>query len=230
MILQKFIYFSKKKTKFGRFEKSYYLKCTLRQNCFKLVIKTFSWSKSVGFPIGRTTCARRSLLGLNARKSPSSNFSNLRVSFFSVLINVQFYSPKSRHEWSVSVIPVKSFWSGFWTTLLGPRPDDSVVDFTAISTRGCTNLSIAVKIASSVQFSTFITALSAAFLILLSLLFSKTCVWRVLFSPTVTVPKSLEWLLGWKFRVWFSIEPPLVLSPMTKSFKVSFNWLSYFLC
>ena len=61
------------------------------------------------------------------------------------------------------VFPVKSFLSGFWTTLSGLCPDEPVIDLTAISTRGLTILSIAVKHASYIHFLTVMRALSNVF-------------------------------------------------------------------
>ena len=61
--------------------------------------------------------------------------------------------------------PKKSLRSGFWTSVFGPCPDKSVIDFTAISTLGITTLSMAVIIAFCMRFSAVKTALSTVLLI-----------------------------------------------------------------
>ena len=62
------------------------------------------------------------------------------------------------------VFSMKSLELAFWTTLLGPRPDDTVNDLTAISPRGVNTLSIAVKTTSFTRFCTLIIAKSTTFL------------------------------------------------------------------
>ena len=62
------------------------------------------------------------------------------------------------------MFPKKSLWSESWTTLLGPRPDDPVIDLMAISTLGITTLTIVVKIASKTQVSTPATTFSFFFM------------------------------------------------------------------
>ena len=47
-----------------------------------------------------------------------------------------------------SMLLEESLILGFWSGLVGPRPQDSVIYVTANSTLGITKLSIAVKIAS----------------------------------------------------------------------------------
>ena len=64
----------------------------------------------------------------------------------------------------------KTLWSGFWTALVCPRPDDPVIDLTAISTLGITMFSIAVKTVPWTQFSTAAATLSF-FLLYLSVTF-----------------------------------------------------------
>ena len=131
-----------------------------------------------------------------------------------------------------SEFSVKSFWSGFWTTLRGPRLNGAMIDVTAISTYGITTFSFAVKFASNTRFSTVKTALSTAFLISSSNFFSMTWYWRGLFSPTVILLKIFERTSVWGSKVAFLIQLALVLYPMTKWFKVSFNcfacWCFFF--
>ena len=71
----------------------------------------------------------------------------------------------------LSVFPIESLLSWFWSALLVPCPDEAVIDLTANSTGGVTTLSIAVKIASCMRVSAVLIALSTAFLILSSKLF-----------------------------------------------------------
>ena len=129
-----------------------------------------------------------------------------------------------------SVFPLESFWPRFWTMLLGPRPDDSVIDLTAISARRIATLSTAVEIASLIRFSTVKTALSTTFLSLSPILFSLTWLWHTLFlPPTRNFPQVIEWLIVRGSKVEFPIALIPVSLPMTKPFKVSFGWLSCFL-
>ena len=98
----------------------------------------------------------------------------------SILIKVQTYSA------TVFSIPceVSSIRFLDQTMLQGPRPDDPVIDLTAISTHRFTTLSIAVKIASKTRFLTVKTAVSTASPFSLSLWLSFTRYWHALFSPT----------------------------------------------
>ena len=153
-------------------------------------------------------------------------FPKLRVSSF--LSWSTFKSIRQRPTWAERF--QYSRWSGFLTILLGPRPDDTVIDITAISTPGITTLSIAVKVASSTRFSTVITALSTAFLISSPIFLAMTWSWHALISPTAHILKLLQRPLVWGSKVPFPIAPALALLPRKKSFKVSFNWLGCLLC
>ena len=64
-----------------------------------------------------------------------------------VLIDVYVQAARCLHALWIFRAPRKTCWSGFWTTQLGPSPDDPLIDLTAISTFGRTTLSLAVKIA-----------------------------------------------------------------------------------
>ena len=105
-------------------------------------------------------CACLSQWGLNAGKSPSSNFSLFHESVSSFLTWSMCKSTRLEADirWVFAVLPEKSLWSGFWTILFCHRPDESVIDLTAISTLRIIIWSIAVKIASWTQFSTAVTA------------------------------------------------------------------------
>ena len=129
-----------------------------------------------------------------------------------------------------SVHSVQSLWSGFCTILLGPRPDDSMINGTVISTRGITTLSNTVKVASCLCFSTILTTLSTTFLTLSSYLLSMNWFWHAHFSLTIVLPKKIKRLLVWSFKVSSRIALALVILPMKKTFKDPFNWPSCFLC
>ena len=120
-----------------------------------------------------------------------------------------------------SVYAVKSLRSGFWTTLLGLCPGDSVIDLTAISTSGTTISSMAVKVASWMRFSTTMTALTTALQILSSILFPMTWSWLAL---QINLSDSLERPLVWCCKLSFPTVFTLVPLPMTKILKVSFDW------
>ena len=123
-------------------------------------------------------CGCRSQLGFNTRNSPSSKFSALRVSSFLSWSMIKSTRPEADISGVFSVFlvfPEKRIWSGFWTTLFGPCPDDPAIDLTVISIIGITTLSIAVKFASWTRFSTAIRALSNSFLI-----FSVTYLFNIL--------------------------------------------------
>ena len=72
------------------------------------------------------------------------------------------------------IFPKNSLRSEFWTSLFVQCPAEPVIDFTAVSTVEITTLSMAVKFASYMQFSTVMTALLTAFVIWSSILFSMT--------------------------------------------------------
>ena len=107
------------------------------------------WPKTDGVMSVRSPVMNRS----NAGMSPLSKSSLLRVSSF--LSNPLSKSNRLEADMSGEFLtfPTKSLRSGFWTSLFGPRPVEPVIDFTVMSTLGITTLSMAVKIASSMQHS-----------------------------------------------------------------------------
>ena len=127
-----------------------------------------------------------------------------------------------------SVFPERFFLPRFWTILQGPRPDDSAIDLTAISTLGITTFHIAVEIASCIRFSTNLRLLSTSFLILSTKFISMTISWLALFWPTVDFSKLLPRPLIWVSKGSFSIASALVLLPMMKLFENSFKCLIWF--
>ena len=74
----------------------------------------------------------------------------------------------------LSIFPVKSLRSGFWTTMLGPCPDEPQTDLMACSVRGSITFSFPVKSASCMRFSTVKTSLSNVFLIFLTIILPST--------------------------------------------------------
>ena len=117
----------------------------------------------------------------------------------------------------------KWVWSGFWTTLFGPRPDVPVIDLTVIWTPGNTTLSTIVNIASWSHFLTAITTLISSL--------QNLSVQSL--DHDLYVSRRL--LVSWKFfkKPPFSISmasflatSALAFLSMTKPFYVSFNWLS----
>ena len=127
----------------------------------------------------------------------------------------------------ILIFSKKSLRSGFWTSLFVPCPVELVINFTALSTLEITTLSMAVKIASCMRFLTVMTALPTTRVIWLSVLFSRTWFWW-LFLLALSKP------LGWPLVCWskFTLSETFTftLLPITKSFKVSSNWLSCLLC
>ena len=71
-----------------------------------------------------------------------------------------------------SVYPMKYLLSGFQSVLVGPCPNEPVIDLRAILIRGLTKLSTAIKIASCMHFWIVLTAFSTIFLFLSSINFS----------------------------------------------------------
>ena len=129
----------------------------------------------------------------NAGKSPLSKSSLLRVSSF---LHTSF-SKSNRLEADMSgvflVFSKKYLRSGFRILLLVPCPVKPVIDFTPISNLEVTTLSMAVKIASCLQFLKVMRALLTTLVIWLSFLFSLTWFWRLLLSALL---KSLDWPLA----------------------------------
>ena len=72
------------------------------------------------------------------------------------------------------MFPKKSLRSGFWTSFFVPCPVEPVIGFTAILTLGIIKLSMAVKIALCMRFSTVMTALLSNLKIWSSILFPVT--------------------------------------------------------
>ena len=111
-----------------------------------------------------------------------------------------------------------------WITSLGPRPDDPVINLTAISTLGVTTLFIAVKISSKPWISTAAT-LSTYFLTLSAILLSMTCSWHTQNWLSVTLPDLLTKLSFCVPTASFSATFAWFLPSIKKSIKNSFNSL-----
>ena len=107
-------------------------------------------------------------------KSPTSKYAILRVSSFLSSSTHKSNPLEAAMSQTFSVFPVESLWSGFWTTLPGNRPDDSVIDLTYYIVTWCQNR-------ECIRFFTAIRALSTAFLCLSSKLFSTTSNWHATF-------------------------------------------------
>ena len=120
---------------------------------------------------------------------PQLKYSLRHIFFASILSWSLFRSNRLKADLSgvFSLFPMQSLLSTFGTLLLVPCLDELVNDITAISTRGITTLSIAVKIASCMRLSTISTALSTAFLILSSILFLVIWFWHALISPSTVL-------------------------------------------
>ena len=154
----------------------------------------------------------RSYFDFIAGKSSSSILSLFRVSSFLLFLVSQSVRLDAVMKGVCFVLLEKSLWSRFWTTLLGPYPDDPVINLTAISILSITTLFVHRR-QNCVMYSTFdrgnntislfpsINSKSFINDLIMHNLFSKSVTSPEMstkpsfFYPTVTLSAKLAWLL-----------------------------------